>query len=100
MKSISYPLRLDEKIMDLAELKAKDEYIDKTTALRKLLYQGAEDYLIDLYLDGRLSIGKIAEILEKTIYDIHLILLKKGIKIDHGSELIEQSKRTAKEIFK
>lgn len=100
MKSISYPLRLDEKIMDLAELKAKDEYIDKTSALRKLLYRGAEDYLIDLYLDGRLSIGKIAEILGKTIYDVHAILLKKGIKIYHGREIIEQSRRTAGELFK
>ncbi|OHD63179.1 MAG: hypothetical protein A2101_00680 [Spirochaetes bacterium GWF2_52_7] len=82
-------LKLKSKKEKFNKKEKKDEYIDKTSALRKLLYQGAEDYLIDLYLDGRLSIGKIAEILEKTVYDVHAILLKKGIKVEHDREIIE-----------
>lgn len=99
MKSVSYPLRIDEKIVELANIKARDEYTDRSTALRKLLYQGVEDYVVDLYADGRLSIGKVAEILEKSIYDVHRILLKRGLKVEHDEKIHEASIKTAKKIF-
>lgn len=99
MKTISYPLRIDERILELVNLKSKDEYIDKSTALRKLLYKGVEDYLIELYEDGRLSIGKVAEILGKSIYDVHKLLLKHGIKTEHDEAIHGASTKTAKKIF-
>lgn len=99
MKSISYPLRIDERILELVNLKSRDEYIDKSTALRKLLYKGVEDYVIELYIEGRLSIGKVAEILGKNIYDVHRILLKHGIKVEHDEKIYRASSRTAKKVF-
>ena len=99
MKSISYPLRIDERIIELVNLKSKDEYIDKSTALRKLLYQGVEDYVIELYIEGRLSMGKVAEILGKSIYDVHKLLIKRGVKIEHDEKIIGASEKTAKKII-
>jgi len=99
MKSISYPLRIDERIIELVNLKSKDEYIDKSTALRKLLYQGVEDYVIELYIESRLSIGKVAEILGKSIYDVHKLLIKRGVKIEHDEKIISASEKTAKKII-
>lgn len=99
MVTVSYPLRIDERIMPLVDLRAKDEYVDKSTALRKLLYQGVEDYVLELYRDGRLSIGKVAEILGKTIYDIHRLLQKRRIKIKHTEEVYKKSRETAKKFF-
>lgn len=99
MKSISYPLRIDERIIELVNLKSKDEYIDKSTALRKLLYQGVEDYVIELYIESRLSIGKVAEILGKSIYDVHKLLIKRGVKIEHDEKIIGASEKTAKKII-
>jgi len=99
MTTLSYPLRIDERIMPLVDLMAKDEYTDKSTALRKLLYQGVEDYILELYKDGRLSIGKVAEILGKTIYDIHILIRKRGIKIKHSEEVYKKSRETAKKLF-
>ena len=99
MKNVSYPLRIDERIIELVNLKARDEYIDKSTALRKLLYKGVEDYVIELYIEGRLSIGKVAEILGKSIYDVHRILSKQVIKIEHDERIYIASARTSKRIF-
>ncbi len=99
MKSISYPLRIDERILELVNLKSRDEYTDKSTALRKLLYMGVEDYVIELYIDGRLSIGKAAEILGKNVYDVHRILLKHGIKVGHEEKIYNASSKTAKRLF-
>ena len=99
MKNISYPLRIDEKIIELANLKAKDEYTDKSTALRKLLYKCVEDYVVELYSEGRLSIGKIAEILGKCVYDVQGIFLKHGIKAEHDEKIYLASEKTAKKFF-
>src|SRR3989344_1221331 len=99
MKNVSYPLRFDDRILELVNLKSKDEYIDKSTALRKLLYQGVEDYVIELYIESRLSIGKVAEILGKSIYDVHKLLIKRGVKIEHDEKIIGASEKTAKKII-
>ena len=39
-------------------------------AIRQFLYSGAEEYLLKLCSQGRISIGKTAEILHKCIYDL------------------------------
>ena len=100
MRSIAYPLRIDERIMPLVELKAKDEYTDKSTALRKLLYTGVEDYVLELYGEGRLSIGKVCEILNKSIYDVHRLIKKKGIKIEHSAEIHKKSREHLQKFLK
>lgn len=45
MTNVAYPLRVPEKIIELAELRSREEYVDKATALRQLIYLGAEDYV-------------------------------------------------------
>lgn len=97
--STPYPLRIDERIMPIIELKAKDEYIDKSTAIRKMIYRGVEDYVIELYKDGRISIGKAAEIIGKSVYDLQRLIEKKGVKIMHSENVLKKSKETAKKLF-
>ena len=99
MKTISYPLRIDERIMPLVDIKAKDEYIDKSTALRKLLYKGVEDYLLELYEEGRISIGKTAEMLNKSVYEVQRLIQKKGIKMEHSPSIYKKSRETAKKLL-
>ena len=40
----------------LANLRTKEEHVDKSTALRQLLYVGAQDYVLELYGSGRISL--------------------------------------------
>src|SRR5215210_2932870 len=66
-----YPLRIPEGLMELAEAKARTERTDRSTALRQLLYAGAEGYVLDLLAQGRISVGRAAEILEVSVYRVH-----------------------------
>ncbi|MFH1721268.1 MAG: UPF0175 family protein [Candidatus Altiarchaeota archaeon] len=98
MTSAPYPLRLPEEIIELVELRRKEKYVDKSTALRQLLYLGAEDYVLELYGQGRLSLGRAAELLGKSVYDIQQLARKRGVKTELNEEIIKTSRRTAKKI--
>ena len=98
MVTKAYPLRIDENIFPVIELRAREEYVDKTTALRQLLYQGVEDYLMKLYGEGRISLGKAAEALNKSVHDVLLIAEKRKIKPQHSGQAHEKSIRTAKRL--
>ena len=93
------PLRIEEEILKLAELKSKDEHTSKTTAIRQFLYSGAEEYLLNLCLHGRMSIGKAAEILHKSIYDLRESAKQKGIDIGITAKEYQESKKFAQEMI-
>jgi hypothetical protein len=48
--------------MVLAEAKSRSERTDRSTALRQLVYAGAEAYVVELLDQGRISSGKAAEL--------------------------------------
>src|SRR3989338_10531882 len=87
------PLRIEEDINKVIELKSMDENINKTTAIKQFLYIGVEDYLLRLCSQGRISIGKAAEILKKSIYDIQELARTKNIKLGITAEDYEKSKK-------
>ena len=100
MATVAYPLRISDKLMGLAELRTKEEYVDKATAIRQLLYKGAEDYVLELYLKGRLSLSNAAEILDKSVHDILRLVqelgLESGLERKLTKEQYEISKKTVK----
>ncbi len=63
MKTMPYPVRLPKHLLALADLRAEDEQVDRSTALRQLLYAGATGYVLDLLSRGRISLSKAAEFL-------------------------------------
>lgn len=95
MSSKSYPLRLPENLLKLAEVRSKEERVDKSTALRQLMYEGAENYVLKLIKEGRLSIGRGAEILERTPYEMYRLAGEKGIEIGSTIEQYQKGKGTA-----
>lgn len=90
--AIVYPMKLKDEIIPLIELKSKEEHTNKAIVLKQFLYQGLENYVIDLINKGRLSIGKAAEILDLSIYDIHEIVKSKGLKLSATREQRQKSK--------
>jgi len=98
MKTVSYPLRIPKKIIELAEIRSKKERVDRSTALRQLLYKGGEEYLIDLYKKGEITISKAAELLDVTIYDMHNILARRDIKVGPDEDLLLKSRKYAEEV--
>lgn len=75
------PLRIEENILKLAELRSKEEHTSRTSAIKQFLYSGAEEYLLKMCSQGRISIGKAAEMLHKSIYDLQESARKKGIEL-------------------
>lgn len=100
MATKAYPLRIDENIFPIVDLKSKEEYVDKTTALRQLLYLGVEDYVMKLYGEGRVSLSKAAEVLRKSVHDVLLLAQKNGVKARISEEAGKASRKTAEALSK
>lgn len=100
MATVSYPLRIPEEILALAKLRAKEEYIDQSTAIRQLLYLGAEGYILSLVESGRISGGRAAELLNISIQDVHRLAEKHGIQLGATNEQQRKSAENLKRLIK
>ena len=99
MKTKSVPLRIPELIDSLAATCGKEQHIDKAAALRQWLYKGAEDYVMKLLEEGRISIGRAAEILDTSIYDIHRMVQERGIELGPTDEQRQESRKVAAQLI-
>lgn len=81
-----YPLRIPENLIELAEAKGRSERTDRSTALRQLLYSGAEDYALGLLARGRISSGKAAELLDTSVHRVHELARERGVEIGADAE--------------
>lgn len=96
MKTVSYPLRIPKELIELAALRSREEHIDQSAALRQLLHLGAEEYILELVSSGRISVGRAAELLNISAYDIYKLAEKHGTKLGGTSEQQIKSKKIAK----
>lgn len=95
MSTKPYALRLPKGLLELAELKSKADRTDKATALRQLLYAGAEEYVLELLSQGRLTIGRAAELLEMSIYDVQRLAQEHGIELGATADQYQKARETA-----
>lgn len=100
MTTVSYPLRIPEEIMGVAKLRAKEEYVDNSTALRQMLHVGAEEYVLGLVEKGRITTGRAAELLKIPIQDIYELAKKHGVRLGANLEQIKESEKTLKMLLK
>ncbi len=94
MSTKPYALRLPRGILELAELKSKADRTDKATALRQLLYAGAEEYVLELLSEGRLTIERAAELLEMSIYDIQRLAQEHGVELGATADQYQKARET------
>lgn len=95
-----YPLRVPENLITLAQLRSNEEHVNQSTALKQLLYTGAESYTLELLRKSRISIGRAAELLDRTIYDIYRLAKEKNIELGATETYYKKSKETAKKLIK
>lgn len=88
-----YPLRIPENLIELAEAKGRSERTDRSTALRQLLYSGAEDYALGLLAQGRISSGKAAELLDTSVHRVHELAAERGVEIGADAEDYRRSRQ-------
>ncbi len=99
MNSTPYPLRVPGEILELSRLRAQEERLDQATALRQFLYAGVEEYVLQLIAQGRISLGKGAELLKKSVYDMQRLARRHGIEIGATKEQARKSREAAKTLF-
>ncbi len=92
MKSKVVPLRIPEHLDELAALSAQEQHTDKATALRQWLHRGAAQYVLRLVAEGRISIGRAAELLDLTVYDLHYMAETQGIELGATDEQRRQAR--------
>jgi len=97
---IVYPMKIKDEIIPIIELKSKEEHTNKAIVLRQWVYQGLGDYMLTLISKGRMSIGKAAEVLDASIYDIQEMARSKGIVLGATQEQRQKSRENLKMLVK
>src|SRR5215211_2917123 len=91
------PLRIPEHLNEIAALKADQEHMDKATALRQWLHDGAEKYVMQALADGWISKGRAVELLDVTYYDMYPLEAKYGIVPGQSADQPAPANQNAKE---
>lgn len=91
-------VRIPELLDRVAELRAEEAHMDKATAMRQWLHEGAERYLLGLIEEGRITAARAAEILDLTVHDIHRLARAHGIELGPTEEQLEMARSTAESL--
>ena len=81
-------LRIPDHLLSLADVRARKERVDKASALRQILYEGAESYVLRLLSRGELSLSRSAEPLGLTPAEVLDLAAQRGVEI--GGTLPQQ----------
>ncbi len=100
MATKPYPLRVPDNLMELVEAKAREERTDKSTVLRQLLYAGAEDYVLRLLSEERISLARAAELLDVDHRRMQRLAGRKGIETSPTLEEHERGLETARSVLR
>lgn len=85
-KSRVVPLRIPENLDDLAAISAREQHTDKAVALRQWMHEGAAHFLLNLVAEGRVSMGRAAEMLDVPIFDLYRLAETHGIELGASEE--------------
>ncbi len=73
-------IRIQKDIEDVIGLIEKEEKIEESTAMRKLIRMGFETYLGNLYGDGKITFRRAAHLLHRSQLETMNLFLDAGIK--------------------
>ena len=77
---MSITIDMPKNIEDILDLRSKEEHIDRVSVLKQMLWDGVESYLVNQYSGGKISKGRLAELLNLDIYDVNDVLEEHHIK--------------------
>ena len=89
MASKPVPLRIPEELLELLDVHTREHRSDRATVLRQWLWQSAEKATVVLVGEGKLSIGRASELLDRSHHDIYRIAQENGI--DLGATPLQRS---------
>jgi len=77
---ITKSIRMPEDLLEAITIVEKEEKIEETTAIRKLIKIGYETYITDLYKAGKLTLADISRYLDISQIEALELLLSRGVK--------------------
>jgi predicted HTH domain antitoxin len=92
-KTKSVPLRVPENLLELAKIWSKEIRADQSTVLRQWLYKGAEEVVMKLIEEERITIGRAAELLDVAHQDIYRIAHARGVELGATVEQYLEGKK-------
>ncbi|AFV22818.1 hypothetical protein Mpsy_0609 [Methanolobus psychrophilus R15] len=67
-------------IENILDKRSQEQHLNRESVIKQMLWEGAENYLIEEYANGRISKGKLAEMLDLNIYEVNELLEKHHVK--------------------
>ncbi|MFH1649859.1 MAG: UPF0175 family protein [Candidatus Woesearchaeota archaeon] len=87
-------IRLDDDTLGKIEAFSKEEVIDRSTAIRKLVQLGYQNLMkqkaFDKYKQGKLTISEAAKTAELTIWEMEQYMIEQGHTSSYSIEDLEQ----------
>ena len=94
MKINRISLTLPDELLEKSERIAKEKSEDRSTVMRELLSLGIKQYMVneavELYVDGKVSLEKAAEISDVSIWKFMDVLKDKKVPIKYDLEDIKK----------
>jgi predicted HTH domain antitoxin len=87
-------LRLSKRNLGRVEAVQALEKVDRSTLFKEFIEDGLRDRVIKLYVNGKLSAGRGAEILGVSLREFLELLEKKSVAVNWDSEAIKAYLKT------
>lgn len=98
----SIGVRIDEDLLERIEKIKKEDNLDRSTVIRKLLEKGYDDYILERtakkYEKGEITISKAAEKSNTTIWKMQKYLVKNGYQSEYSIKDLEKETKQLKQI--
>jgi len=92
------PDDIEKKIENISRI----EHLDKSTVVRRLLSKAVQEWLIEnalaQYRDGKITIGKAADMVGIPLREMMAIAAKKGIPFQYSLDDLEEDFRAAEKL--
>jgi hypothetical protein len=97
--SVSKTVRLPRKLLRAIEHRAESEDVNESSAIRHLLTLGAEDYAVELFREGKVTLNEAAELagvtLRQMVDSLHRHGVRGNVRIDQQRKALEFVNRLA-----
>lgn len=77
---------------------SEDQHNDRARVLMAWLFRGAEDAVIELLEQGKISKGYAVKVLDTTYHELNDLLEARGIRPGPSQEQVQESRETARSL--
>jgi predicted HTH domain antitoxin len=81
---------LPRELLEVIRHRARQEKIDESTAIRQLLALGAENYAVELFRQGKITLSEAARLAGVTVRQMIDVLQRHGIR---GNVRLDQQQK-------